>query len=172
MIHLETFTQTKMKSVFDNTIFLFRTLAIAFLLPASMSLMAQEYSRVACFKVPYPEMLTDVYFMKLKLYQKDMIVSENLYWRGKEEGNLKALRDLPLAKIDQRTEVVKVGDQCVLSAKLNNRDDIPAVMIRLKVVREKSGDRILPVLYSDNYITLTPGEEKTVPIEPEQADTR
>jgi hypothetical protein len=45
-------------------------------------------------------------------------------------------------------------------------------MVRLKAVREKSGDRILPAIYSDNYITLMPGERSTVRTELENADTR
>jgi hypothetical protein len=45
-------------------------------------------------------------------------------------------------------------------------------MTRLKVVREKSGDRILPVIYSDNYFTLIPGEQRTVQTELKHADTR
>jgi hypothetical protein len=45
-------------------------------------------------------------------------------------------------------------------------------MVRLKAVREKSGDRILPALYSDNYIALMPGERRTIRTELEHADTR
>jgi hypothetical protein len=39
-------------------------------------------------------------------------------------------------------------------------------------VREKSGDRILPALYSDNYVSLMPGERRSIGIEVEDADTR
>jgi hypothetical protein len=45
-------------------------------------------------------------------------------------------------------------------------------MVKLKAVREKSGDRILPAIYSDNYIALMPGERRTVRTELEDADTR
>jgi len=45
-------------------------------------------------------------------------------------------------------------------------------MVRLKAVREKSGDRILPAIYSDNYVTLLPGERQTITTELNQADTR
>jgi hypothetical protein len=46
------------------------------------------------------------------------------------------------------------------------------LLVRLKVVREKSGDRILPALYEDNYFTLLPGETRRLRTELEQADTR
>jgi hypothetical protein len=45
-------------------------------------------------------------------------------------------------------------------------------MTRLKAVRENSGDRILPVIYSDNYFTLMPEEHRTVRTELNYADTR
>ena len=45
-------------------------------------------------------------------------------------------------------------------------------MVRLKAVREKSGDRILPAIYSDNYVSLMPGEQRTIVTEFEHADTR
>ena len=45
-------------------------------------------------------------------------------------------------------------------------------MVRVKVVREKSGDRILPAIYSDNYIALMPGERRTIRTEVADADTR
>jgi hypothetical protein len=45
-------------------------------------------------------------------------------------------------------------------------------MIRLKVVGEESGERMLPAIYSDNYIALMPGERRTIQTELEHADTR
>jgi hypothetical protein len=45
-------------------------------------------------------------------------------------------------------------------------------MVRVKAVREKSGDRILPAIYSDNYVALMPGERRTIQTELEHADTR
>jgi hypothetical protein len=45
-------------------------------------------------------------------------------------------------------------------------------MVRVKAVREKTGDRILPVIYDDNYIALMPGERRTIRTEVAHADTR
>ena len=45
-------------------------------------------------------------------------------------------------------------------------------MVRLKAVREKSGDRILPAIYSDNYVALMPGETRTIQADLQDADTR
>jgi hypothetical protein len=35
-------------------------------------------------------------------------------------------------------------------------------MTRLKVTRRVSGARVLPVFYEDNYISLLPGEKRSV----------
>jgi hypothetical protein len=45
-------------------------------------------------------------------------------------------------------------------------------MVCVKAVREKTGDRILPALYSDNYVALMPGESRTIVIDLADADTR
>jgi Ig-like domain-containing protein len=55
---------------------------------------------------------------------------------------------------------------------LHNHSSNPALLVRLKFVRHKSGDRILPVLFSDNYVTLMPGEQRTIRAEVNAADCR
>ena len=45
-------------------------------------------------------------------------------------------------------------------------------MVRIKAVRQRTGDPILPALYDDNYVAMMPGERKTIHVELENADTR
>ena len=45
-------------------------------------------------------------------------------------------------------------------------------MVRLKVEGAKSAGRILPVFFSDNYVFLMPGEEKTITMKLYDNDTR
>ncbi len=59
-----------------------------------------------------------------------------------------------------------------LTTELRNVSGTPALMVRVKAVREKTGDRILPALYSDNYIALMPGERRTIVTDLADADTR
>ena len=37
-------------------------------------------------------------------------------------------------------------------------------------LRRKSGERVLPVFYSDNYVSLVPGESKTIDIDAAERD--
>jgi hypothetical protein len=47
---------------------------------------------------------------------------------------------------------------------IHNTSDKVALMLRLKVIDAKTNQRILPVIYSDNYLSLIPGESKKVSI--------
>lgn len=102
----------------------------------------------------------------------DEIVSENFYWRGLEAGNFKAVREMPKVNLESETKIKQKGNRWHLTTKLINPSDHPTLMVRLKVVRKKSRDCILPVLYSDNYVSLMPGEQRTIRMELEHADTR
>jgi hypothetical protein len=54
---------------------------------------------------------------------------------------------------------------------LRNAGNVPALMVRLSVLGEKSKQTILPVIFSDNFILLMPGEQRTIRMELDNADT-
>ena len=120
----------------------------------------------------FPEGLGPVYFLRLKLERAGEPVSENFYWLGRQEGDFRALRKLEPARVDARTTAERQGSRWVLRTVLRNQSQVPALMVRLKAVRQKSGDRVLPVLYQDNYLNLMPGESRTVETEVAGEDTR
>src|SRR6185437_5097012 len=99
-------------------------------------------------------------------------VSTNLYMRGLEDGNYRAIRELPKAQVKAISNARQQNGVWTLTTQPENTSAWPALMVRLKAVREKSGDRILPAIYSDNYITLLPGDRLTLTTELNQADTR
>ena len=131
-----------------------------------------EDSILTPLKMEFPEGLSPVHFIKLKLTQGEKLVSENFYWRGVEDGNYTALRSLPKVELQATTKSERQGKRWVLKTELNNSSKQPALMVRLKAVRTKSGDRILPAYYSDNFVSLMPGEQKTIVTRIEDADTR
>jgi hypothetical protein len=45
-------------------------------------------------------------------------------------------------------------------------------MVRARAVRGRTGDRVLPAIYDDNYIALMPNESRTIRTEVNDADTR
>jgi hypothetical protein len=126
----------------------------------------------APIKIEYPAGLTPVHFLRLELRQDRKLVSENFYWRGVEEENYRALRALPKAALDVSTTAERSGDRWFLTTTLANPSKDPALLVRLKAVRETTGDRILPAIYSDGYVPLMPGEKRTITTELRDADTR
>ena len=132
----------------------------------------KEDQTVACFPLEQPETLSDTYFIKLSLTDSDgKQLSDNFYWRGKEDGNYKSLLQLPKVSVCKNVTVKKTGKEWLIRAVLKNEARTPALMLRLKVAGEKSGRMLLPVFYSDNYFSLLPGEVKEVDIRLYDADT-
>ena len=131
-----------------------------------------EDSTVSCIKMEYPAGLTAVHFLRLKLSRQGETVSENFYWRGLEDGDYRALRTLAQANVGAATRMEQRDGRWRLSTELHNVSATPALMVCVKAVREKTGDRILPALYSDNYVALMPGESRTIVIDLADADTR
>jgi hypothetical protein len=58
------------------------------------------------------------------------------------------------------------------SITLRNDSTTPALMIRVNVVGEKDGDQILPIFYSDNYVSLLGGEQRQISFRFKDEDTR
>jgi hypothetical protein len=127
---------------------------------------------VRCFAVDRPDGLRGVYFIRLRLERSGRVLSENFYWRGVEEGNFQALRTVPKVSLGSETKAAVNKGTWSLTTRLANSSKHPALMVRLKVVGTKSGERILPAIYSDNYISLMPGEERTIVTEVRFADSR
>jgi hypothetical protein len=131
----------------------------------------KEDSTATCFKLEFPKSLSSVHFIKLTLKKGDKTLSENFYWRSLIDGNYQALRDLPEVKLQNSSRSEKTGKEWILTTTLNNTSKTPALMIRLKVVGKNSGNRILPVFYSDNYVSLMPGETKIISMKLKDEDT-
>jgi hypothetical protein len=122
--------------------------------------------------IEIPQSLTSAHHIKLTLREGEKNISDNFYWRGLEDGNYQALNQLPKAEMDKNTKVTRSGGTWVLTTVLKNTSSQPDLMVRLKVVGETNGERMLPAFFSDNFVSLMPGEEKVITMKLENADTR
>jgi len=138
----------------------------------SVTVDSREDSVVAQIKMEFPASLTAVHFLRLKLTRNGETLSENFYWRGLKADSFQALRSLAKADLSAVTHAEKKGKVWLLTTELSNASKTPALLVRVKAVRGKSGDRILPAIYSDNYVGLMPGEKRMIRSEVEDADTR
>jgi hypothetical protein len=91
-------------------------------------------------------------------------VSDNFYWWAKEEASLRELNDLPQAKLTTSATVSPDGDERKATVRIKNSGSAPVLMIKLTLKDAITGARILPAYYSDNYISMLPGEERDVTV--------
>ncbi|MGA9118030.1 MAG: discoidin domain-containing protein, partial [Bacteroidota bacterium] len=113
-----------------------------------------------CFAVPRVDGLTEVSFIRLSLMRGNRMISENFYWRGLKGDDVHTVRNLPKVKLAIRTEATHKGNQWNLLTTLTNRTRYPALMVKLTVIGSKGRQRELPVIYSDNFVSLMPGESR------------
>jgi hypothetical protein len=125
----------------------------------------------SCFPLPSSANLTSVYFIKLKLRANGQSF-DNFYWAGTNNHDYTALNSLPKVSLSISATEKRTGDQRNLLATVANLSHTVAPMVRLMVVDQSSGRRILPVFYGDNYFALLPGETKDVGIEIDENDLR
>lgn len=133
---------------------------------------SMEDSVITPMTLELPQGLSPIHFIRLTLMRGTTLLSENFYWRSTKEGDFQAFGTMPKVNVEAATHVARQGEKWILETNLKNPSATPALMVRLKAVREKSGDRILPALFSDNFICLMPGEQRSVRVQLEDADTR
>lgn len=139
----------------------------------SVMLTAGPASSNVAFTIPALSGLTTTYFVKLKLQDStSKVLSDNFYWYStthdvvgghckwyycptKSFANLTALQTLPMVTVSHSDTV---GTNSVTTALTNSSTSL-ALLIRLRVT--SGGSEVLPVFWTDNYITLLPGESRS-----------
>lgn len=106
--------------------------------------------------------LAPLVFVKLQLEDAaGHPVSDNLYWLpGRGTTDYKALQELRPVRLDTATRVEGAGAEELVSVKVGNPTQSIAFFIQLALTKGAGGDEILPVLWSDNYFSLAPGESR------------
>ena len=138
----------------------------------SATLDSHEDSTLSPLQLEFPARLARTHFIRLTLMHSGEIISSNFYLHGVSEGDYQGIRDLAGARVDAKTRMKRNGGDWQITTELHNTSKTPALMVRVKAVRSKSNDLIVPALFSDNYIALMPGEKRTISISLKDADTR
>lgn len=106
----------------------------------------------------------DGLFLQMKLFDKNRaLISENFYWLPNEQGDYSGLQEME--KADLEIKAVRKSDQLLEVTLQNNLGNPVSFFNRISVVNAQTELRLLPVFYSDNYISITPGETKTIEID-------
>ena len=113
---------------------------------------------------------TEGVFISLKLFKENRsLASDNFYWLPGTDNQYTALNKMPTAPL--AIKVSKVGNG-KLNVMLSNADKNPVAFFnRIALLNEATNERILPAFFNDNYISILPGQTKTIQIDyPEQYD--
>ena len=109
--------------------------------------------------------ISPLYFVKLELTDgNDHLLSQNFYWQHVAQDQFAGLEALPTVKLDAEATSKVDGDNTVITMTLHNNTRHIALMTHVQLHQKTSGKRVLPVFYSDNYISFVPGESATLTI--------
>jgi hypothetical protein len=118
--------------------------------------------------VEFPATLSTVHFLKLDLKDAEgKTISSNFYWHALPEhpDDFTDLNKMPMVTLEAKVESKDEDGKRLLTVTLHNPTAHIALMAHLQLRRQNSGERVLPVYYSDNYVSLVPNETKTITIE-------
>ncbi|MBU1821905.1 MAG: glycoside hydrolase family 2, partial [Bacteroidetes bacterium] len=124
-----------------------------------------------------------VYFLDLKLRDKSgKLLADNFYWLAskpdqldwdryfwyytpqKQFADFTALSKLPTVQLQAEKSLGENNGQHEITVRLSNPTDKVAFFVELEVQDEKTGEAVTPVFWSDNYVSLLPGETKTLTV--------
>ncbi len=122
-----------------------------------------------------------VYFVDARITAADgTLLASSLYWLSTEEdvpdwersewfytptaryADLTGLARLPRVSLDVEHRFEETADGQAIHVGLANPSDKLAFFIELEVVGADSGQLAAPILWSDNYISLAPGERRQI----------
>ena len=106
------------------------------------------------------------HFVNLELRDHDgKLLSRNFYWHARDEHELQQLNSLPQVAVKGKWHLHHSENGPFIEGVIRNTGKVPAIQVRLTVRDAKTGLRILPAYYDDNYICLLPGESRNFRIE-------
>jgi hypothetical protein len=109
-------------------------------------------------------------FVRLELRDaKDAMIADNFYWIAKDPEDNRGLDKLANASVSSSIKAVADatvdgGEEKIWHVHLRNTGSDAAIALKLTLLHS-DGTRILPAYYSDNYLSLLPGEQRTVTIQ-------
>ena len=119
-------------------------------------------------KVKFPPYTSDIKFIRTRVIASGgEQLAEDFSWT-----NTRAYQDYAvlnrIPKTHVKSEILEVNNEAGIikgKALLSNDTKTPALLVRLKTLIGNTEERVLPVYYDDNYISLMPGESKTISFE-------
>jgi exo-1,4-beta-D-glucosaminidase len=147
----------------------------------SMTTSVEPDSIEKCFVLPQNSDLSDTYFLRLQLNDaKGDVKSINWYWLSTKAdvldwvkskwymtpqtgyADFSALQNIGKTSLKISYTSEKKSDSSLHTVIITNTGKTVAFQVHLRAVKGSSGDDILPIIFSDNYIELAPGETRSI----------
>jgi mannosylglycoprotein endo-beta-mannosidase len=93
------------------------------------------------------------------------LLSTNFYWQSETQDDFTGLEKLPTAELEVTANSRLEGEKTLIDVTVKNPSSVVALMAHLQLHQGATGQRVLPVFYSDNYLNMAPGESRTLMIE-------
>ena len=154
------------------------------LLEKTISFNASADSAFSIFTMESIKNLSTAYFLDLRLVNNEKKeISNNFYWLSTKEeildyeadlgefayhtpskqySDLRLLESLPKVELDIMHTFEKAGNESSITVTLENNGNTIAFLVNLKLIEKGGAEVLLPVFWEDNFISLLPGEKRTV----------
>jgi hypothetical protein len=117
------------------------------------------------FPIVIPAGVSGTVFVKLELMDAaGALLSQNFYWYARDDSAYQELNSLPRAAVTASANQTRAGASTRIGVQLANQSRTFALLEKL-TVRNSDGTRVLPAYYSDNYVSLLPGETRQIEVE-------
>jgi hypothetical protein len=126
---------------------------------------ATSVKEFSSFKGPIDQLsANEGTFLDLKLLDaKNQQISQNIYWLPDSSHNYTGLQKMERSKMVVTAKYLSpVKVEVTLT---NAKQNVPAFFNRVALTDAVTRKRLLPVFYTDNYITVLPGEQKKIVID-------
>ena len=138
--------------------------------------------RERVMSIPRVAGVSPTYFVRCQLAEADgKPIVDNAYWQSTTDDDLggpqndkafilspkswadfTALNKMPKAEVSISGTLIRSGIEARAALTLKNPSGQVAFFMRAEVTKGPDGEEVLPVTYEDNYVTLFPGESRTL----------
>ena len=132
------------------------------------------------FVLPAVEGITTSYFVHVNLKDSNGVeIVNKLYWLSTKEdtydwdktyyvytppiefADFTGIKKMPKVEVVNNISFVDEGSNTIATVELKNPSDKIAFFIEMQVIDKNTQESVLPVFWSDNYISLLPGETRS-----------
>jgi exo-1,4-beta-D-glucosaminidase len=139
-------------------------------------------SSVRIMQVPRVSGLTSAFFVRCRLSDESgHVLANNVYWQstanddvGPAENDnafrlqqvswadLMALKQMEKAEVQIAGNMREADDETTATVTLTNKSKVPAFFVRVEIAKAAGGEEVLPIVWTDNYVTLFAGESASL----------